>query len=156
LDYVDVHPENMEHALDAEGKMSTAVSHYVVRVLLLMVTSALASGLASHKIRDRNQRAEVARLLTKGNPEHAPELFRRYGCTGCHTIPGIAGADGKVGGPLGNMRERVYIAGVTNNSADKLVRWIVAPSGFDAKTAMPDTGISEEEARDLAAYLYQQ
>jgi cytochrome c len=80
--------------------------------------------------------------------------MRRYGCTGCHTIPGIAGADGQVGGSLAEIRERVYIGGVANNSADNLVRWIVSPQSFSPHSAMPATGISEAEARDVAAYLY--
>jgi cytochrome c len=126
-----------------------------VGVLFLVTTFGLASGILTYQIRDRKQRTEVAGSLARGDPARAPEIFRRYGCSGCHTIPGIAGADGEVGAPLVNMRERVYIAGVTNNNAEALVRWIVSPSTFDRKTAMPETGISEAEARDLAAYLYQ-
>ena len=33
-------------------------------------------------------------------------------------------------------------------------RWIVNPKQFDPRTAMPVTGISLGEARDVAAYLY--
>jgi cytochrome c len=35
-----------------------------------------------------------------------------------------------------------------------MVRWIVNPQQFSPQTAMPATGITEEEARDVAAYLY--
>jgi cytochrome c len=31
---------------------------------------------------------------------------------------------------------------------------ILDPRGLDPKTRMPQTGISEQEARDVAAYLY--
>jgi cytochrome c2 len=127
-----------------------------IGVLLLVTMLGLAAGVLTYQARDHNQRTEVASLLARGDPARAPDIFRRYGCTGCHTIPGIPGGDGQVGGPLINMRERVYIAGVANNDAETLVHWIVSPSAFDPKTAMPDTGISEAEARDLAAYLYQQ
>ncbi len=48
----------------------------------------------------------------------------------------------------------MYIAGVAANTADNLIRWIVAPRTFSERTAMPATGISEAEARDIAAYLY--
>jgi cytochrome c2 len=92
--------------------------------------------------------------MTGGDASHAPEIMRRYGCTGCHTIPGIAGADGQVGTPLAGLRSRVYIAGVATNSPNNLVRWIVAPQAFSPRTAMPATGITESEARDVAAYLY--
>ncbi|RDJ03396.1 cytochrome C [Rhizobium phaseoli] len=104
--------------------------------------------------RQRSERQAAAIAMTKGDPARAPAIFRRYGCAGCHTIPGIEGADGKVGGDLSGLRERVYIAGVLNNSADNLVGWIVTPQAYSPKTAMPATGISEAEARDLAAYLY--
>jgi cytochrome c2 len=101
------------------------------------------------------QRLQVARVLTEGgDPSRAPPIFRRYGCTGCHKIPGIAGADGQVGGALEDLQKRVYIAGVVNNTGDNLVHWIVSPQDFSPNSAMPKTGISEAEARDLAAYLY--
>jgi cytochrome c1 len=80
--------------------------------------------------------------------------MRRYGCAGCHVIPGVYGSDGQVGGPLSDIRKRVYVGGVVTNSPGNLVRWIVDPQQFSPRTAMPATGISEQEARDVAAYLY--
>lgn len=97
---------------------------------------------------------QVAHAMTGGDLARAPEIMRRYGCGGCHTIPGLAGADGAVGPPLGGLIGRVYIGGVANNSSDKLVQWIVSPQTFSPRTAMPATGITEAEARDVAAYLY--
>lgn len=100
------------------------------------------------------QRVAVATAMTGGDSARAPDLARRYGCAGCHSIPGVAGADGKVAPPLDRLRERVFLGGVARNTADNLVRWTVSPQSFSANTAMPATGISEHEARDLAAYLY--
>ena len=94
--------------------------------------------------------------MTGGDPARAPALIRRYGCAGCHTIPGIPGGDGQVGSSLADLRQRVYIAGVVTNSPDNLMHWIVTPQTFSPRTAMPATGISETEARDVAAYLYAQ
>ena len=94
--------------------------------------------------------------LTGGDAWRAPPLLRRYGCAGCHDIPGIPGADGLVGPPLGNLRQRVLIGGTLPNTADNLVKWIVAPTTIHPASAMPNTGISEAEARDIAAYLYGQ
>ena len=51
---------------------------------------------------------------------------------------------------------RVYIGGVATNSPDHLIQWIVDPQQFSPRSAMPATGISEAEARDVAAYLYAQ
>ncbi|OWV92849.1 cytochrome C [Rhizobium sp. R72] len=118
---------------------------------LVATVAAFAAGTL---LKDARQRDEVARELTGGDPSKAAPIFRRYGCTGCHRIPGIAGADGKVAAPLTEMRQRVYIGGVVDNNADNLVHWIVSPQAFSPKTAMPTTGITQQEARDLAAYLY--
>jgi cytochrome c1 len=34
------------------------------------------------------------------------------------------------------------------------VRWIQDPPAVDSATAMPNLGVSERDARDMAAYLY--
>lgn len=124
--------------------------------LAALLAAMLAVGGAAYAVRDGQQRMAVATAMTGGDPARAPVLFRRYGCGGCHAIPGIVGADGKVGGPLDGLRERVFIAGVVNNTPGNLVDWIVDPRHFSPRTAMPATGISANEARDLAAYLYAQ
>ena len=105
---------------------------------------------------DEHERFTVAVALTGGVPRRGPALIRRYGCAGCHTIPGVAGADGKAAPPLGHLRERVFIGGVARHSPEMLVRWIVAPQSISPHSAMPATGISESEARDVAAFLYAQ
>lgn len=102
----------------------------------------------------RYQRTQIARDLTQGDPTRAPIIMRRYGCAGCHTIPGLAGADGKVGVSLAGIRQRVYVGGVVNNTTEHLVQWIVSPQSLSPRSAMPTTGISENEARHVVAYLY--
>jgi cytochrome c len=82
------------------------------------------------------------------------QLIRAYGCGACHAIPGIQRADSKVGPPLQEVRERVYIAGVTPNTPQNLTRWIEHPHEVDPRTAMPELGVTPEDARDIAAYLY--
>lgn len=108
------------------------------------------------RVKSDEKRAEMAKAMTGGDATLAPAIFRRYGCAGCHTIPGIAGADGKVGGALSGLREQNYVGGVLNNTPDNLIQWIVSPPSFSPRTAMPATGITEEEARHVAAYLYGQ
>jgi putative membrane protein len=96
---------------------------------------------------------EAARL-TGGSPDHGATVIRNYGCGSCHTIPGIRGADALVGPPLAGIGGRSYIAGVLTNSPHNLTRWIQHPQEVDPLTAMPDLGVSESDARDIAAYLY--
>ncbi|HZH50833.1 MAG TPA: hypothetical protein VEZ16_03025 [Microvirga sp.] len=60
----------------------------------------------------------------------------------------------RVGPNLELVSRRVYLGGVATNTSDNLIRWSVNPGEFDPKTAMPVTGVSPREARDIAAYLY--
>jgi cytochrome c len=89
-----------------------------------------------------------------GDPERGKETIQRYGCIACHTIPGMAGHGSNVGPPLAKMGLRAYVGGVLPNTPDDLVRWLRNPPAVDPRTAMPNLGISEAEAKDIAAYLY--
>ena len=120
-------------------------------MLAIVVAGAIAAGYRWKA--DREQRA-AAIALTAGDPDRAPAILARYGCRGCHTIPGVPGADGLVGPPLGDLARHVYVAGVLENTPDNLVTWIENPRGVNPRTAMPVTGITREEARHVAAYLY--
>jgi cytochrome c len=129
------------------------------RLRWTMIGGATAIGLVSAAavvVSGWQQQNNIAVALTGGEPSRAPTLLRRYGCSSCHTIPGAPGGDGLVGPSLRDLRSRVYLAGVLPNTADNLVRFIVSPTRFHPASAMPETGISEREARDVAAYLYAQ
>jgi cytochrome c2 len=120
---------------------------------LVIIAAATAAGATWMS---RQQTMRIARAVSGGDPDRAPELIRRYGCGGCHKIPGIPGADGQVGPPLSGLIHRVYVGGVAANSPDQLTQWIVSPQKFSPRSAMPSTGITETEARDIVAYLYSQ
>jgi cytochrome c1 len=121
----------------------------------LGVVLAVAAGAAygAYAYNRQQQVKSEAAGLTGGNPDRGPRLIAFYGCGGCHTIPGVRGASGLVGPPLRQFAGRLYIGGVLANRPDHLVRWIVNPRAVSPKTAMPRTGISEPEARHVAAYL---
>ncbi len=89
-----------------------------------------------------------------GNAGRGKKLIADYGCGSCHTIPGIYTARGVVGPPLFFFSRRTMIAGELPNSPENLVRWIKNPKAVEPGTAMPDLGLSDEQARDIAAYLY--
>jgi len=118
-----------------------------------LVLLAAAAAIVVPEVTDARDRERMARVLTGGDPQNAPALLQRYGCSGCHTISSLPGADGKVGPPLDHLRERVFIAGVLNNTSDNLIRFIVSPQST-VPGAMPNSDITESEARDVAAYLY--
>ena len=120
-----------------------------------LLTLVIAAGLGAHEVAQRrDERAHDARELTGGDPERAPALMRAYGCAGCHTIPGVRGADGLVGPPLSGFASRAYIGGVLLNDPNNLVTWLLNPKAADPKTAMPAVGLTQEQARHIAAYLY--
>jgi cytochrome c2 len=89
-----------------------------------------------------------------GDVKRGRELIARYGCGTCHAIPNVAGAHGSVGPPLAGIASRSYLGGVLANTPQNMARWIREPQNVDPRTAMPNLGLSESEARDIAAYLY--
>lgn len=93
-------------------------------------------------------------VATGGNPRQGKKLIESYGCGSCHTIPGIYTARGVVGPPLFFFSRRTMIAGELPNSPDNLVRWLRNPALVEPGTAMPNLKLSEQQARDVAAYLY--
>lgn len=92
--------------------------------------------------------------IMSGNHDRGEQLILYYGCHTCHTIPGVPGADGLVGPPLTKIARRTYLAGRLINTPDHMVTWLRDPQGVDEKTAMPNMGLTETDARDIASYLY--
>jgi mono/diheme cytochrome c family protein len=91
---------------------------------------------------------------TLGNANRGIVALRQYGCATCHRIPGVVGADTPVGPPLAHIATRSFIAGVVANNPGNLVRWLRTPQTLHPGGAMPDLGVTESDARDIAAYLY--
>lgn len=89
-----------------------------------------------------------------GSRAAAEQAFQQYGCTACHRIPGIVGADTHVGPPLDGLAPRKYLAGSLPNTPANLVRWIREPRAIAPGTAMPAVPVARQDAIDMAAYLY--
>jgi cytochrome c len=87
------------------------------------------------------------------DPERGRLLAWQAGCGACHVIPGVRGADGAVGPPLAHVAARTYIAGVLLDTGSALEDWIREPQRVKPGDAMPDLGLSERDAADIAAYL---
>lgn len=95
----------------------------------------------------------AAGASTIGNPDRGAVIIGRASCGSCHEIPGIPLADGQVGPPLSRFGSRILIAGTIPNSPPNLVFWLQHPQQVRPGTTMPETGLSEAQARDVAAYL---
>jgi cytochrome c2 len=118
------------------------------------VVAVVGGGFAANQIEARQRLEARVRALTGGDPDAGRAALMRRPCKGCHEIPGIPGAKGKVGPPLTGFSGRAYIGGRLENTPDNLVSWIVDPHATDPQTAMPATGVGAREAHDIAAYLY--
>lgn len=79
--------------------------------------------------------------------------IQAFGCGTCHRIPGVTGADGRVGPSLDGFGRQLYIAGAVPNNIDNLVQWLMDPDSIEPGTLMPDLGLPEEAATNIAAYL---
>ena len=96
----------------------------------------------------------IARQLTGGDPDKGKLAIVKYGCDTCHNIPGVRTATATVGPPLSQIALRSYVAGRIDNTPENMIKWIRQPHSVDPQTAMPETGVSETDGRDIAAYLY--
>jgi cytochrome c len=93
-------------------------------------------------------------IATGGDLRRGKALIEGYSCGSCHSIPGIRNADGLVGPPLLLFGRRTYIAGEVPNTPGNLVAWLRNPKAIEPGTAMPNLGLTEQQARDIASYLY--
>ena len=92
--------------------------------------------------------------MTGGEPSRGKGIIRRYGCSTCHAIPGVEGARGQVGPSLEGIASRAYLAGKLPNTPANMLKWIREPQEVQPGTAMPELGVTEQDGKDIAAYLY--
>jgi len=93
--------------------------------------------------------------VADGDASRGRRAIVAYGCGSCHVIPGIASAEGRVGPPLTDLADRTFLAGgQLRSEPDALVRWIQQPQEIRPGSAMPDLGVTDGDASDIAAYLY--
>jgi cytochrome c len=134
----------------------------LIGVALVLALTGCVSALAASPTptpRPPTSRGPDVRLTpapgVAGDPEAGRRLFVATGCGGCHTLPGVAGANGVAGPILANVVLRPTLAGETiPMSPDTLTRWLLDPAALKPGTSMPSVGLTEAEARDVTAYLY--
>ena len=146
-------------AADVASRLSTRASEAetgrrglpgaMLPVLLLAFCAASATACDSGKAAVRE-----AEMLTGGSVDRGRSAIAKYGCGSCHTIPGVEGANATVGPPLGNIAVRAYLGGHLSNSPDNMMKWIQHPQQVDPKVVMPDMAVTDQDARDITAYLY--
>lgn len=87
------------------------------------------------------------------NTETGRLAMQQYLCVTCHTIPGVQGATNHVGPSLAGIASRPFIAGSLSNNPANMQRWLRGPAKVKPGTAMPDVRVTEQDARDMAAFL---
>jgi cytochrome c1 len=89
-----------------------------------------------------------------GDAATGKKLVTQYQCGACHKIPDVVGAGGLAGPDLDKFGRLSYIAGGIPNDPPRLVAWLLDPPALKPGTIMPAMGMTEQEARHMAAYLY--
>jgi mono/diheme cytochrome c family protein len=87
------------------------------------------------------------------DPRRGKRALEQYGCIGCHEIPGLVGPEARLGPTLHGIASRTMLGGVLPNSFDNMVLWLRSPQAFSRHSAMPTLGVTERDARDMAAHL---
>lgn len=82
------------------------------------------------------------------------QIIERAGCGACHQIPGVAWPEGRLGPSLAGFAHQGLIAGRLSNRPDMLAAFVRDAPALVPGTTMPAMPLSEEESRDVAAYLY--
>ena len=96
---------------------------------------------------------QETKSATSGDPAKGKQLITQYGCTACHSVPGIDGPRGEVGPSLDHVAVRPIIARTLPNNPQNLTQYLQNPQMVNAENIMPNLGIKPDEARDIAAYL---
>ena len=87
------------------------------------------------------------------DPKRGGRALEQYGCIGCHEIPGLVGPAARRGPPPAGRATRPKLGGGLPNSPENMVLWLRAPQAFTPHSAMPILGVTERDARDMAAFL---
>ena len=96
----------------------------------------------------------IDKRVADARPAAGKAIIFSVGCGVCHIIPGIPGANGTVGPSLEGFAERNLIGGVVPNRPELLAQWVRDAPSLIEETGMPDLPITEEEAPNVAEYLY--
>ena len=98
---------------------------------------------------------EERQFMPVSDAASGKQAIERVGCGACHSIKGIDWPQGTVGPPLRDFSRRALIAGRVPNQPELLARFVRNAPELVPGTTMPPMPLTEEESRDVAAYLYE-
>ena len=124
-----------------------------MRVFSISIARPVLAAVCSLALAACGKQGEAPRIAG-GDAKVGKKLVEQYQCGSCHAIPDVAAARGTTGPNLEGFGRRSYVAGRFPNDADALTRWLVNPPAMKPGTLMPDLGVSTDDARHMAAFLY--
>lgn len=97
------------------------------------------------------------RIPTLGDADvtRGRQLVADKGCVACHAFPDVKWPRGRLGPSLDNFGRQGLIAGQLPNQPAILMRFVRDAPAQVPGTAMPAIPMSDQEARDVVAYLLQ-
>jgi cytochrome c1 len=97
---------------------------------------------------------EWTHAMPEADPARGLEAMARVGCGSCHAIPGLRWPQGSVGPSLRGFGKANLVAGHLPNRPDLLAAYVRNAPEVLPGTTMPAMPLTEQESRDVAAYLY--
>lgn len=96
---------------------------------------------------------KIPPIPASGDAAQGARYFGAMSCANCHSIEGT-NARGKIGPNLTHLASRSTIAaGRLPNDPDDLAHWLKDPDKYKPGSYMPNLGLTDEQVRDLVAYL---
>ena len=86
--------------------------------------------------------------------ERGLALIEEVACGSCHEIPGVSWPKGRMGPSLVGFDDIGLIAGALPNTPENLAQFVRNAPEAKPGSTMPPMPVTEEQARDIAAYLY--
>lgn len=93
--------------------------------------------------------------LTDVDLRQGRRLIVEKGCAACHTFPDVAWPRGGLGPALEDFGRQGLIAGRLPNQPGVLMQFVRDAPSLLPGTAMPAVPMTDQEARDVTAYLLQ-
>ena len=110
---------------------------------------------AARRLRPRRPRARACPSAPGGDPPGMRSLIRQRAAARATPSRASRAPTAAIGPNLAGVASRNRIAGgaVPNNGPDDLKRWIMNPPALKPGTAMPNLGLTDDDATKIVAYL---
>lgn len=94
-------------------------------------------------------------MLADADVKRGRQLVTDKGCVACHAFPDVKWPRGSLGPSLENFGKQGLIAGRLPNQPGVLMQFVRNAPAQIPGTAMPAVPMTDQEARDVSAYLLQ-